>query len=126
MIYHTNKQVYLLNYLQAFSYANWYLCNMIQLKLKIVPYNRSNSMYYLSLNTRVGMFLPWMVITKVKTRFVPLQSKYFLPFHFGKKWKKLKMVINQDPNIDLSFLNLTNINILFLLFIHICTLKKLE
>jgi len=55
-------------------------------------------------------FLTWTVIATVKRGLFPLRKKYFLPFHFGKIWKKHQ--------------NLTNTNIFFMLFIHICNLKK--
>jgi len=49
----------------------------------------------------------------------PLRKKYFLAFHFGNR-RNPKMVQNHHPNLDLPFSNLTNINIVFMLFIHIC------
>ena len=72
---------------------------------------------------RVCMFLPCTVPTMVKTRFVMIWKKYFLPFHFEKKWKKLK---NGTSKYRFGTWKLTNIkynNILFMLLIHILHLK---
>jgi len=40
-----------------------------------------------------------------------------LPF-LGRNGRNPKMLQNHHPNLDLSFSNLTNINIFFIIFIH--------
>jgi len=46
---------------------------------------------------------------------------FFHGCYFGNKPQ-----VVQNPNLDLPFFNLTSINIFFMLYILICTLKKLE
>ena len=72
---------------------------------------------------KIGMFLPWTVNQGKIKRVFPLRKKYFLPFHFGKKWEGTK---KSTSKFGFAIFNLTTIYKFFMPSIHIWTLEKIR